>query len=214
MVTLDDKFSSFSQLVLGKATHTFEEQVRLMDQRNQEQLEHFKLDMENKSKELKSKAQQQAQHEKKLLISKAQLDRKRKVMMLKDELMESLVQKVRQQLELFSETSQYVEAINERLDIFRDGLQEIDSAVLQLSPRDLERHQAEIQARIESEFPHLKGNIVFEALSPEYIGGFILFNGARSIRYDATLKALLEDWMDRIGEMLHDTLNKAGMKNG
>jgi len=149
-----------------------------------------------------------------LLISKAQLERKRRVMMLKDELMESLVQKVRQQLELFSESSEYIAAINDRLDIFREGLREIDAAIIQLSPRDIDRHQAEIQARIESEFPHLKGHIAFEALSPEYIGGFILFNGTRTIRYDATLKALLEDWMDRIGEMLHDTLNKAGMKNG
>lgn len=214
MVTLDDKFSSFSKLVLDKANHTFEEQVHLMDLKNQEQLEQFKNDLENKSKELKSKTQQQAQHEKKLLVSKAQLERKRKVMTLKDELMENLVQKVRQELDTFSASPQYVSAINDRLELFREGLMEIDSAVVQLSAKDLTLHQAEIKARIESEFPHLQGHIEFEPLAPEYIGGFILFNGSRTIRYDATLKALLEDWMDRIGEMLHDTLNKVGMNNG
>ncbi|TLM98099.1 hypothetical protein FDZ71_17585, partial [bacterium] len=126
MVTLDDKFSSFSKLVLDKATHKFEEQVRLMDQKNQDQLQQFKEELEAKSKEMKSKAQQQAQHEKKLVLSKAQLDRKRKIMTLKDELMEALVQKVRTELEAFAGSPQYLAAINDRLEIFREGFTELD----------------------------------------------------------------------------------------
>ncbi len=214
MVTLDDKFSSFSKLVLDKATNTFEEQIRLMEQRNKEQMEQFKVDLENKSKEMKSKAQHQAQHEKKLLLSKVHLERKRKVMTLKDELMDVLIQKVRQELQSFSESPEYGAAISDRLELFKDGFKDLDSAIIQLSERDLTHHKAAIQAQIEAEYPRIKGNITFETLSPEYIGGFILFNGSRTVRYDATLKALLEDWMDRIGEMLHDTLNKAGMNNG
>ncbi len=214
MVTLDDKFSSFSKLVLDKAANAFEEQVRHMDQKNRENLEHFKEDLENKAKEMKGKSQQQAQHEKKLIISKAQLERKRRVMTMKDELMDTLVQKIRNELEVFSESPQYVESIFQKLKLFSKGFEEMDSVIVQLSDKDLAQHQETVKARIESEFPHICGHIVFEPLAPEYIGGFILFNGARTVRYDSTLKALLEDWLDRVGEMLHETLNKAGMNNG
>lgn len=214
MVTLDDKFSSFSKMILGKAKNEFEEHVRLMDQKNRQYLEQFQKDMENKAKELKSKAHQHAQHEKKLLISKAKLEKKRRVMALKDELMEDMVQRIRQELEKFSESEEYVSVINARLDLFKEGFKELDSAVIQLSAKDMLRNKEAIRTRIESGFPHIKGHLEFEPLEQEYIGGFILLNGARTVRYDATLKALLEDWMDRIGEMLHDTLNKAGMNNG
>lgn len=214
MVTLDDKFSSFSKLVLDKSASAFEEQVRHMDQKNRENLEQFKNDLENKAREMKAKSHQQAQHEKKLLLSKAHLERKRKVMTVKDELMDTLVQKIRKELEVFSESPQYMEAVFQRLKLFGKGFSEMDSVIVQLSDKDLAKHQDQIKAQIELEFPHICGHILFEPLAPEYIGGFILFNGTRTVRYDSTLKALLEDWMDRIGEMLHETLNKAGMNNG
>lgn len=214
MVTLDDKFSSFSKLVLDKATNAFEEQVRQMDLKNKEHLELFKADLENKAKEMKVKTLQQAQHEKKLLLSKAQLERKRKVMTMKDELMQTLVQKIRLELEGFSDSPQYTENMLERLKHFKNGFNELDSVIIQLRDKDLTKQQDAIRAELESEFPHLRGHIGFEPMAPEYIGGFILFNGARTVRYDSTLKALLEDWMDRVGEILHETLNKAGMNNG
>lgn len=214
MVTLDDKFSSFSKLVLDKATNAFEEQVRQMDQKNHENLEQFKTDLESKAREMKVKSQQQALHEKKLIVSKAQLERKRKVMTMKDELMDTLVQGVRQELETFLESPTYMEAVLARLDGFSKDFNEMDSVIVQLRDKDLAQYREPLQTRIESDFPHIRGHIAFEPLDPEYIGGFILFNGTRTVRYDSTLKALLEDWMDRIGEMLHDTLNKAGMNNG
>lgn len=214
MVTLDDKFSSFSKMVLDKAANTFEEHVRLIDQKNQQYIEDLKKELENKALDLKSKGRQQAQREKKLLISSAKLEQKRRVMKLKDEQMEALIQKIRHELELHTETPEYVLAINAKLELFQGKFKDLDSAVIQLSEKDLASHQKAIQTKLETAFPHLQGNLEFEPLAPEYIGGFILFNGARTVRYDATLKALLEDWMDRIGEMLHDTLNKAGMSNG
>lgn len=213
MVTLDDKFASFSKLVLGKAEQNFEEKVQEIDRRNQEALEVLRTELESRAVGLKSKAQQQAIHDKKLRISKAHLDRKRRVMNLKDELMGTLMQKVRDQLESYTESTEYVAFMSERFVHFRKGFSELDSIVIQVKEEDLAVHGAIIQQRIDEEFPHLKGKAIFEPLASEYIGGFILFNGARTVRYDATLRALMEDWRERIGEMLHDTLNKAGINN-
>lgn len=213
MVTLEDKFAHFSKLVLGKAQSKYEEQLREVDKKNQEYLEQFKKELEVRAKDMKSKALQQGTHEKKLRVSRAQLDRKRKIMVVKDELMETLMLKIQEELIQYTRTEGYAEFIKERVKEFDKNLEEFDGVVVQMKQSDVDAYGSWVREYLEKQFPGLNGHIAFENLSPDYIGGIVLFNEQKTIRYDATVKALLEDWRERVGELLHDTFDKAGMNN-
>lgn len=213
MVTLDDKFAHFSKSVLEKARQTCEDHLRIVDGKNEEALRAFKAEVEEKAAELKAKSLHQAQYEKKMIISRAQLTRKRQVMALKDELMEKLMHRIRLELEAFVGTSDYGEYLKKGLMQYQKTFLEMDGLVLKLRDEDRVRFQGELESTIEALAPSLRGNIQYESLPDEMIGGMVLLNDKQTIRFDLTLQTLLEDRRGAIGEMLHETFDKAGMSN-
>lgn len=213
MVTLDDKFAHFSQSVLGKARQNYEEQVREIEQKNQIQLDQFKLEIEEKAGELKAKTVNQAQYDKKMKISKAQMSRKRKIMMTKDELMERLMHRVRQELETYVQTEAYQQYLRNVLREYSADLQQMSGLVLRIRDKDLAQHRTVLEKEIGSIAPALQGRIQFESLPDTFIGGIILLNDQQTVRFDLTLDALLEERRGAIGELLHETFDKAGMND-
>jgi vacuolar-type H+-ATPase subunit E/Vma4 len=89
----------------------------------------------------------------------------------------------------------------------------MDGLVLRLRDEDRDRFQGELESTIEALAPSLRGNIQYESLPGEMIGGMVLLNDKQTIRFDLTLQTLLEDRRGAIGEMLHETFDKAGMSN-
>lgn len=213
MVTLDDKFAHFSQSVLGKARQNYEDQISDIEQKNQLKLEQFRLEIEEKAGELKAKTARQAQYEKKMKISKAQMSRKRRIMMTKDELMERLMHRVRLELAAYVGTEAYQRYLTMTLREYGPDLRQMTGIVLKMQDRDRAQNGAAMEAEIAEVAPGLKGKIRYESLPDTYIGGIILLNEQQTVRFDLTLDALLEERRGVIGELLHETFDKAGMND-
>lgn len=209
MVTLDDKFERFSRSVMDKAEHSYEQQLASIEQKNAALLEGFKTEIEAKAAELRAKTLNQAQYEKRMKISRAHLGRKRQVMMLKDELMETLILRVRRELEVFVQSDAYLLFLKNVLERSAADIAQMDGLILCIRDVDRQRYGAELE-KMASDQPKA---ISYESLPDVDLGGMILLNEKRTIRFDFTLRTMLEDQRGLIGEALHETFDKAGMKD-
>lgn len=213
MVSLDEKFVHFSQSVLGKAQQTYENQLNAIEEKNKVLLEQFRAEIEEKALEMKEKTVNQASYEKKMKIARAKLGKKRRVMGLKDELMESLVQQVRGELELFSKSEAYWPFLKDLLAKCPSEVKEMDTLIICLREHDQEDFRSKIEPDLLEAASGRLRDIHYEPLPPEAIGGMIVFNGEKTVRFDLTLQSLLEDQKGVIGELLHEIFDKAGMSD-
>ena len=213
MVTLDDKFERFSQSVMEKAERSFEEQFAAIEQKNAALLESYKAEVEAKAAELRAKTLNQAQYEKRMKISRAHLGRKRQIMMVKDELMEALMLRVGKELEGFLESDAYLPFLKSILAKAAAEIAHMEGLVLRIRDTDRERYGAELEAELAEINGGQPKTLAYENLPDMHLGGMILLNEKRTIRFDFTLRTMLEDQRGAIGEALHETFDKAGMKD-
>lgn len=213
MVTLDDKFAHFSKSVIGKAEQDFQAQLAAIDQKHQQLLDRFKTEIEEKAAELKAKTLHQALYEKKMKLSRAQLTRKRRIITAKEEMMERLMHRVRQELEAFVASEAYLPFLEGMVRRAAPVLQQMEGLVLRLRPQDQERCGAALISTVNAVAPGLWQGVRFEDLPEASIGGMMLLNDQRTVRFDLTLQTLLEDQRGMVGELLHDTFDKAGMND-
>jgi len=211
MITLDHKFQFFSQSVLSKAQAGYEEQLQAMEARNRQQLEAFKAEVEEKALEIRDKITRQGLYEKKMRIARAQMDRKRRLMLKKDELMETLIHQVRLRLEAFAAQEEYGDFVEKLLLHFTAELQRMDGLFLMIREQDRVLFKERIEPAVRRAVGELPAGIRYGELPEDAIGGLLLFNDRQTIRYDLTLRALLEDQRSAIGEQLHEIFDKAGM---
>jgi vacuolar-type H+-ATPase subunit E/Vma4 len=85
--------------------------------------------------------------------------------------------------------------------------------VIRLRPQDQERCGETLLSAVNAVAPGLWQGVSFENLPEDSIGGMMLLNDQRTIRFDLTLQTLLEDQRGTVGELLHDTFDKAGMND-
>lgn len=213
MVTLDDKFERFSQSVMEKAEHSYELQLAAIDEKNAALLAGFKAEIEEKASELRTKGLNQALYEKRMKISRAHLGRKRQIMMVKDELMEALMLRVRKELEGFVESDGYLPFLKGLLKRAAADIMQMNGLILCIRDVDRQRYAEALETALTEIAGGEPMAIVYESLPEMHLGGMILLNEKRTIRFDFTLRTMLEDQRGSIGEALHETFDKAGMKD-
>lgn len=209
MITVEEKLNVFSKLVFEKEQHECKKILEELDKKNNELLEKAKKEVEEKRESLIQKHTKLAQREKDQLISEAKVNKRKKILEKKDELLQQLIKEVEQKALLFTETNEYAIYLNNKISEVLSNFNKNEVIVFQLTKKDIERYENNIYRFIE-ELGYSKNNIKIVSMNEDIIGGVIATKEDLTFRVNCTMKMQILENKHMIGQILYEDLKQAG----
>jgi len=213
MITLEEKLSVFTKLVLGKARQELNEKQKEINTQNEGKIQEQALKLEQESEKTVKEWVKKGELEKNRQISKANLDKKRQILNKKQELVIRLVKNLEKKALEFTFKDEYKDFLKDILSKVLLNFKKNEPVTLYLTDRDLERYKAFILDEAQNHGFSPK-NIEVLPLEEAFIGGIIGVNKDMTFRINYSISSMIEDKRQWIGQKLYDEFNKAGGVNG
>ncbi|MCX7903365.1 MAG: hypothetical protein N2486_02530 [Caloramator sp.] len=188
MVTIEEKIRLFTELVYQKIEKENKEEIERFNESFKNLLEEKKREFEEEFNRKREERIKKANEEAQRIISKARYEQKRMLFRKRDEIFNRFNEDLKVKLEEFTKSNQYKDwLLNSLKKIFENK-----NYKLILTHKDFELLK-----------PYIGGYKV--EFDDGLIGGFILEDENR-MRIDHSLKALMEDKKEKIGQILFSNL--------
>lgn len=209
MITIDDKLDLFRKAVLQKVIDKYDEKLLALNEEHKKALEEFELTVHEKKEAFILRMEDKAHDESRRMISKAKSQSKSKVLYTRQTLIEELLESVKDRIHLFVESEIYTMFLKDNLKSTLEKFHEFDCIVVELTQHD---HQC--YGDIIEESLHKAGyrskQIKLVSTDEDIIGGFIVYDGDRSVRIDFSLAAVIRDNKRFMGKLVYDIISEAG----
>ncbi len=205
MITVEGKLDVFTKLVLEKVQSEYEEKKKEIDKRNDEVIVKHREVMKNKADKITEDMAGRGEVEKNRLVSKAKIDKKRTVLIKKEELLTILVKKIEKMAFQFTYDDNYREYLRNSLIEVLDNLKNKEKIALYITDKDRDRFKDILEELIGSE--SLNGEKAeLHSLDRGFIGGVIGVDEGRTIKVDCSIKTKIDDNKSLIGQALYREL--------
>jgi V/A-type H+-transporting ATPase subunit E len=188
MVTIEEKIRLITELVYQKIEKENKEEIERFNERFKNLIEEKKRDFEEEFNRVREERIKKANEEAQRIVSKAKYEEKRILLKKRDEVFNKFFEDLKIKLEEYTKSNQYKDWL---LDSLKKALENKNFKLI-LTNKDFELLK-----------PYLNGFKV--EFDDSLIGGFILEDENR-IRIDHSLKALMEDKKEKIGQILFSNL--------
>lgn len=209
IVTIEDKLDLFRKVVLDELEAVYKERVEALDKENETQMTEFEKIIIQKSNDYVKSLSDQADYERKMMISQAKAKVKQMVLQKRQMIVEGLLEAIRKEAWNFTLSESYGPYLVSRFEINQDELRRFKTLIVSLDTDVFEESKAVLRpALLQAGFK--EENIVFEEAVEDLIGGVKFYNEDKTIRVDESFASLIEDHKKRIGQYVYDMIQEAG----
>ncbi len=207
MITIDSKLEMFRKLVVDKAKLELEEQIKLLDEKDELVLSDYKSTLEEKADRFYKEHEEKAILEKRRLISKARINKNKEVLLARKDLIEQIVEALEEKAVALTKSDHYDGILLSQLNETYEIVKELKGISIELHEKDLKYGDS-----IVSELKKLgyKGTTEITKGYDDMIGGYIVIDSNRKYRIDHSFKTVISNHQEKIGGVIYDLLDKEG----
>lgn len=209
MVTINQKLNLFSKLVYQDILDHSIDEIKNIDEENKKYIEDYKSELIKKAESISNQTDNKIIQKKNEIISKAHLEVKQNMLLKKQEFIHLLLNEQISKAKNFVKTNDYIEYFKKCLENILYELEGSIKIQIELLSEDRKAFQAMIE-KIAKNKGIFSENITYIDAEDSIIGGMIVSNEEKAIRYDATVFSLLEDKKELIMNRLYEELKKVG----
>ncbi len=209
MITVEKKLNIFSKLILEKEQNESDVKLEEMKKNNEKTIQAHKKKLEQKAKEIINNKVNKANMEKNAMMSKVTGDAKNKILTKKRELLERLMEGIRDKARLFTDTPEYEGYLQKSFIEVLSSLEEEQGVIIHVMQRDIERYKEKLITTMVQKGIN-QSDVDITPSTSDIIGGLLGQNKSQTIRIDATISTIIEDGKSIIGQILYEELKKAG----
>lgn len=213
MITIEEKLSIFTKLVLDKVQHEFNDELCQINTKNEERIKAHKARLKKESEKMIRGMTKKGEVEKNRIISKAHLEQKRKILYKRQELLEKQIDIIKKKTLLFTDKEEYGSYLKKCLAEILSNFRNEETIRLYLTHKDMKKYKT-VLLKEASNYGFDEKNIKFLSTEEEIIGGMIGVNQSRTIKVDASILSKIEESRQLIGKKLYDALEEAGDFHG
>lgn len=209
MITIEEKLNIFSKLVFEGERKKAQEKIEKMQMHNDE-IAKKHLDNTNKKAEgIVQKRILEANNKKKQIIARANIEVKKSILTKKREFLSRLERELEEMANMFIETNEYEIFLLDSLVKILLTIKEKENNSIYITKRDINKFEDKIMDKLKGLEIH--GNkVILENLDDSEIGGLMLINHDKGIRLNLTIKEILEEKRDLMGQMVYSSLEEVG----
>lgn len=207
IISVEDKLELFTKVVVDKFNKEYNDRVKLLDKENTKKIEGYYKIVEEKSENYFKEMIKDANDEKKKIITSAKSTTKNEILLLRRDIINNLIDKLKYKISVFMSTPEYIDYIEKTLFIGLKDLEEEESLVIELSSKD---HKG--KEFIESKIKDISKDITINVSDDNQLGGIIFYDTNKRYKLDYSLEQLIELKKDYIGKVVFDLINEAGDK--
>lgn len=200
MITVEEKLNTFSKMIIGKEKSNRDKKLLDISNKNDEIIEKHKKMLSLKREEIIKNKIKEANIKANEMISMVNNDRKNEILHKKKEYMNILIKDIWDKTLQFVEGEDYKEYLLSLIDKIINALD--DNMTIYLNQRDISKYDSNIKNVIYNK------NITIKPAIEDMIGGGIGISEDGRIRIDLTLKSIIDDNKDYIGQVLYTALEK------
>lgn len=208
MVTIEDKLDIFYKLVYQDAEENTKKALEDMEEQNELKLEVKIEELEKAKQQSINRRKAFAEVQKNEAISKAMGNKRHKLLIKREELLEDLIKSIKMRAVEFTKTIEYKEYLLEEVKHALTPLDEKE-IIIKLKNEDRERYQNDM-------IQIAKGvgkKLYFDSLDIGEIGGFIIIDKDKTYSLNNTFKTVINENRYKIGKELYIALEKTGDSN-
>lgn len=212
MITIDDKLDLFRKAVLQKVIDKYDTRLQALEGENEKELKAFEKSILDKKVAFIEKMEDKAKEESKRMISKAKSENKSRVLKTRQMLIEELIDSVKDRIHLFVESEIYAMFLKDNLKVTLERFHEFEEVVVELTQYDHQQYGEIIEASLHKA-GYRTNQIKLISTKEDIIGGFVVYDGDRSVRIDFSLAAVLRDNKRYMGQLVYEIINEARDSN-
>lgn len=213
MITIEDKLNVFRKLVLEKVQNEQQERLNEIYTENHEEMKTYQLKIEKERKEIVGKWIKKGKIEKKKIISKANLEKKKRNLNKKQEFIEKLVKSLKKEAFDFTTKKEYEELFQRILEDILIDLKDKECVTLYVMEKDLEKYKKLILSE-GKKYGFSESNLEILPSKEDMIGGIVGISKDMTLRIDSSMITMIEDHRKLIGRRVYDVLKEVGDLNG
>jgi vacuolar-type H+-ATPase subunit E/Vma4 len=211
IITVEDKLELFRKAVLEKVEKEYEEKLNILEGKNAATVEEYEVTVIQKSKDYVKALTDQADYERRMLISKAKGKVRTSLMQKRQGIVEELIDLVRSEASKYTKTAEYEKYLKGAVASSSSELKRFKKIIIALDKNDFDNAKAILEKELAGA-GFGKESFQFEVADEEIIGGVKFYNEGKSIRIDESFASLIEENSKLIGQYVYDMISEAGEK--
>ncbi len=213
MITIEDKLELFKKAVLQKIIDEYDNKLKSIESENKHALEVFEESVIEKKTEFIKQMEAKALDERRRMLAKAKSESKKKVLHKRNALIDELLDAVRDRIHLFVESEIYAMFLKDNLKATLERFHEFEAVIVELTQHDHQHFGEMIEASLHKA-GYSNRDIRLVSTDEDIIGGFVVYDGARKVRIDFSLAAVISDNKRFMGQLVYDIIGEAGDYDG
>lgn len=209
MITIDDKLELFRKVVLQKVIEEHDERSKRIHADQEQAIQNYEKEAAQRKADFIRQMEQKAQREARRMISKARSDAKNNILATRQTLIDELIASVRDRIHGFAESEIYTVFLKDNIRATLEHFHEFDDVIVELTYRDFNLYADMIEEALRRAGYTMK-NIRLARTDEDIIGGFVVYNGSRTVRIDFSLAAVIADNKRFMGRLVYDIIAEAG----
>lgn len=209
MISIEEKLSVFTKLVLEKVQNEYDDKLNEINIQNDKRIKEYKLGLQRKGENIIKDMVQKGEIEKNKMIAKVKLDKKRKVLYKRQELIERLIDNMKNKALVFTDKEEYRHFLKTTIKDILLNFKSDESITLYLVKKDMKRHKLFILNEVKK-YGFDDKNIEIIPFKEDMVGGIIAFNKNRTFKVDSSIYTKVEENRQLIGKQLYESLKKTG----
>lgn len=209
MITIDDKLETFYKLVFKEEEAKSKKILEELEKNNKKVIEEKRIELEEKKQETIKRKKNLGEIQKNEMVSKATQDNRRKILSKSEELLEDVIESLKERSEEFTKSKDYQNYILGKIEKLIKDLEEKE-IIISLTDKD----KVKLQESIIKMGKENNKSILFNEAKKDIIGGFILSDQKKTYNLDNSFKTIIEQNRYAIGKRLHLSLGEAGDLRG
>lgn len=205
-VSVEDKIELFRNLVFKDIEESASKEKDITVKSFEQERFRLLQEVEDKRNHILEEAEKKAEKEKQQLIAKTKSQGYHKLLDKRQQFINEITELLVQEAKSFVSEEGYKEYLSKNLDKAAVVFEGSDSVKLYFAKRDLETLREYILQNIESK--ELNVRCLFEEADRNIIGGFYAEDGKQEIQVDYTLKSLIEENRELIGNSISRILDE------
>lgn len=212
MVTIEDKLALFQKTVLHDAERAYQIEKSQWENRAKKELENHEKKANQQADAYIEKVRAKAASQAKQMVSGAQRNSRSKVLSLRQELIESLIEAVTDRIHHFVDSEIYALFLKDSIKSALEAVREFSEVTVEMTSKDITRFGEMIVDSLKEDHYRAK-QIKLVPSKKDLIGGFVLYNALRTIRVDFSIATLVGENRSFVGRLVYEIIDEAGREN-
>jgi len=207
MITVNDKLNLFTKRIIDKRQNAYDDKVKQLEEKMVVEFESRKKMLEKDRSKYETSLLKGIKGEREQRLSNARSERKRRLLLKRKEMIDTLLEGVKKYTYRFVETDDYLHYLEKVFHENRDAIRKLGEFTAFINARDFKSHQLVLRELFKNEGLSCKSFVLYEKT---IIGGVVLLKEDGTTRIDLSLDSVIEDNKRYMGQLIYGILEKAG----